>query len=132
MVMPPAAAVCGIMSWEEEEEEGAWLAIVEGGREGSGRRRRWERRTTEVDGELVVNHVIRRKEALIRLFDLHTYSFLPSSSTSTGELSNERFVVDLRCAFHFGVSKLKNSSLSLALEFRSDVIPRLKNQEKIY
>lgn len=30
MVMPPAAAVCGIMSWEEEEEEGAWLAIVEG------------------------------------------------------------------------------------------------------
>ena len=72
MVMPPAAAVCGIMSWEEEEEEGAWLAIVEGG---SGRRRRWERRTTEVDGELVVNHVIRRKEALIRLFNLHV---LPS------------------------------------------------------
>ena len=35
MVMPPAAAVCGIMSWEEEEEEeGAWLAILEGGREG--------------------------------------------------------------------------------------------------
>ena len=63
MVMPPAAAVWGIMSWDEEEEEGAWLAIVEGG---SGRRRRWERRTTEVDGELVVNHVIRRKEALIR------------------------------------------------------------------
>ena len=34
MVMPPAAAVWGIMSWEEEEEEGAWLAIVEGGGEG--------------------------------------------------------------------------------------------------
>ena len=65
MVMPPAAAVCGIMSWEEEEEDGAWLAIVEGWREG-GSERRWERRTTEVDGELVVNHVIRRKKALIR------------------------------------------------------------------
>ena len=48
MVMPPAAAVCGIMSWEEEEEEGAWLAIVEGGREGvegdgdgKGEQQRW-------------------------------------------------------------------------------------------
>ena len=36
----------------------------DGGREW--KRRRWERRTTEVDGELVVNHVIRRKEPLIR------------------------------------------------------------------
>jgi hypothetical protein len=44
-VMPPAAAVWGIMSWEVEEEEGAWLAIVEEGRR-EGRRRRWERRTT--------------------------------------------------------------------------------------
>ena len=48
MVMPPAAAVCGIMSWEEEEEEGAWLAIVEGGKEkvegdgdGKGEQQRW-------------------------------------------------------------------------------------------
>ena len=77
-----------------------------------------------MDGELVVNHVIRRKEALIRLFDLHACPFLPSSSASTRELSNERFAVDLGCAIHFGVSKLKNSIHSLALEFRSDVIPR--------
>ena len=46
MVMPPAAAVWGIMSWEEEEEDGAWLAIVEGGREGvngdgKGEQQRW-------------------------------------------------------------------------------------------
>jgi hypothetical protein len=60
-VMPPAAAVWGIMSWEVEEEEGAWLAIVEeGGREG-GRKAAMGKENNRVDGELVVSHVTRRK-----------------------------------------------------------------------
>ena len=64
-----------------------WPLWKEGGRE-------WKEtamgKENNRDGELVVNHVIRRKEALIRLFDLHTCSFLLSSSASTRELSNER------------------------------------------
>lgn len=56
MVMPPAAAVCGIMSWEEEE--GACVDIL---RRERGRKAMGKENNTEVDGELVVNHVIRRK-----------------------------------------------------------------------
>lgn len=48
------------------------------------------------DGELVVNHVIRRKEALIRLFDLPPIFIVLDSW-----VVKRKIVVDRGCAIHF-------------------------------